>query len=158
MLHAPRDADLRDPRRLLRFATPVTLETGVDDRLTDDPPLFDLNPLLRAHMGATPWCRGSQRRWPSRRATPYVDARIEFDLRTAVPDSAPPKTQPKAQPRWLSAAYGSFVNKGGSNYQMSLGVVFPYEQCPELRQPDAIELIAAAWLACKPLVDLDHRL
>jgi hypothetical protein len=41
---------------------------------------------------------------------------------------------------------------------MSLGVVFPYEQCPELRQPDAIELIAAAWLACKPLVDLDHRL
>ena len=59
-----------------------------------------------------------------------ADRQGHRDLRTAVPDSAPPKTQPKAQPRWLSAAYGSFVNKGGSNYQMSLGVVFPYEQLP----------------------------
>jgi hypothetical protein len=35
-----------------------------------------------------------------------------------------------------------------------MGVVFRYEQCPKLRKANAIDLIAAAWLACKPLVDL----
>jgi hypothetical protein len=104
----------------------------------------NLRPLLRAHKGATPWCSCLQRRFPSRRATPYLDARIQFDLRTAVPS----RGGPKVQPRWLSAAYGSFVNKEGSNYEMQMGVLFPYERCP------ALELIAAAWLACKPLVDL----
>ena len=71
-------------------------------------------------------------------------------MRTAIPSSGPPKTQP----RWLSAAYGSFVNKENTNYQIQMGVVFRYEHCPELREANAIDLIAAAWLACKPLVDL----
>jgi hypothetical protein len=110
----------------------------------------NLKPVLHDHEGATPWFRGIQRRYRSQRATPFIDARIDFDLRTAIPFGGPPKTQP----RWLSAAYGSFVNKETSNYQIQLGVVFRYERCPELRQPDAIDLIASAWLACKPLVDL----
>ena len=110
----------------------------------------NLKPLLRDHKGATPWGRGIQRRYPSQRATPYVDARIDFDLRTAIPSGGPPKTQP----RWLSAAYGSFVNKESTNYQIQMGVAFPYEHCPELREANAIDLIAGAWLACKPLVDL----
>jgi hypothetical protein len=111
-----------------------------------------LKPLLRRHKGATPWFRGVQRRYPKRRATPYYDATIDFDLRTATPSGDPPK----AQPRWLSAAYGSFVNKKGTNYQIQMGVIFRYNRCPELRQTDAINLIAEAWLACKPLVDLTH--
>jgi hypothetical protein len=110
----------------------------------------NLKPLLRKHKGATPWFRGIQRRYPSQRSTPYVDATIDFDLRTAVSSSGPPKMQP----RWLSAAYGSFVNKKGTNYQIQMGVIFRYDRCPELRQPDAVDLIASAWLACKPLVDL----
>jgi hypothetical protein len=109
-----------------------------------------LKPLLRSHKGATPWFRGIQRRYPSQKAAPFIDARIDFDLRTAVPSSGPPKTQA----RWLLAAYSSFVNKEGSNYQIQMGVVFPYERCPELRQIDALDLVAAAWIACKPLVDL----
>ncbi len=108
--------------------------------------------LLQKHPGATPWFRGIQRRYPSQRATPFIDARIDFDLRTAIPTSGPPK----AQPRWLSAAYGSFVNKENTNYQIQMGVVYRYEHCPEMRQPDAINLIAEAWLACKPLVDLSR--
>jgi hypothetical protein len=111
--------------------------------------LQNIKPLLRQQKGATPWFRGVQRRYPSQRATPFVDARIDFDLRTAIPSGAP-----KVQPRWLSAAYGSFVNKEGSNYQIQIGVIFRYERCPELRQADAIELIAQAWLACEPLVAL----
>jgi hypothetical protein len=54
----------------------------------------------------------------------------------------------KAQPRWLSAAYGSFADKG-TNYQIQIGVLFRYDRCPELRQETAVDLIAASWLACK---------
>lgn len=110
----------------------------------------NLNPLLRKHGGATPWFRGIQRRYRTQRSTPYIDARIDFDLRTALPASGPSKTQPL----WLSAAYGAFVDKGGSNYQIQMGVIFRYDRCPELQRSDAIDLIAGAWLACKPLVDL----
>ena len=81
---------------------------------------------------------------------PFIDARIEFDLRTAFDAGGPPKTQAK----WLSAAYGWFVVKQGSNYQIQVGVVFRYDDCPEFRDPKALDLVAAAWLACKPLVDL----
>jgi hypothetical protein len=110
----------------------------------------NLKPLLHDHRGATPLFRGVQRRYPSQRAVPFIDAQIEFDLRTAIPSDGPPKTQP----RWLSAAYGSFVNKERSNYQIQIGVHFGYEHCPELRQANSIDLIESAWLACKPLVDL----
>src|SRR5207248_1996077 len=104
--------------------------------------------LLHQHPGATPWFRGAQRRYPSQRATPHLDARIDFDLRTA----APTGNGPKAQARWLAAAYGAFVNKDGTNYQMQMGMHFRYERCPEIRQAKALELVAGAWLACKPLV------
>ncbi len=110
----------------------------------------NLAPLLRAENGAVPRFWGVQRRYPSPKAKPFVDANTDFDLRTAIPAGGAPKTQP----RWLSAAYGCFVNKEGSNYQIDVGVLFPYESCPKLRQPEAIGLLAAAWLACKPLVDL----
>ena len=38
--------------------------------------LKDLKPLLRHHKGATPWFRGVQRRYPSQKATPFIDARL----------------------------------------------------------------------------------
>lgn len=110
----------------------------------------NLKPLLRKYKGATPWFRGVQRRYPSQSAKPYVDAIVDFDLRTAVLSGGPPK----AQPLWLSAAYGSFVNKKDTNYQIQMGVIFRYDHCPELRRADATGLIASAWLACKPLIDL----
>jgi hypothetical protein len=119
------------------------------ETLTDDI-VRNLKPLLRNHKGATPWFRGLQRRYPTQRAVPYVDAGIDFDLRTAVTSDGPPKMQP----HWLSAAYGSFAKKNGSNYQIQMGVIFRYERCPELRQADAIDLIVASWLACEPLVNL----
>jgi hypothetical protein len=108
-------------------------------------------PLLRRHPGAVPYFRGVQRRYPSQRARPFVDARIEFDLRTAIAGSG----APKAQPRWLQAAYGAFVNKEGSNYQMQVGAQFRYGHCPALRSEEqALEMIAAAWIGCAPLVAL----
>ena len=112
----------------------------------------NLKPLLEDHEGAAPWFRGLQRRYPTQRAVPFVDATIEFDLRTAVP-SGP--GLPKTQRQWLSAAYGSFVKNESANYQFQMGVVFRYgKRCPELRDEGAIELLASSWLACKPLIDL----
>jgi hypothetical protein len=84
------------------------------------------------------------------RRHPLPDANIEFDLRTAIPSGGLTKTQP----RWLSAAYDSFVHKEGSNYELQMGMVFRYEHCAELQKPDAIDMIAETWLACRPLVDL----
>lgn len=110
----------------------------------------NLTPLLRTHDGIVPWFRGVQRRYPSQRATPHLDAWIDFDLRTA----APMDNGPKGQVRWLDAAYGAFINKDGTNYQMQMGMHFRYEHCAEIRQPTALDLIAKAWLGCKPLVDL----
>ena len=91
----------------------------------------NLKPLLHDHEGAVPSLWGVQRRFPAQNATPFVDARIEFDLRTAIPSAGPPKTQP----RWLSAAYDAFVNKRGSNYEIEMGVVFPYDRCPSFVKP-----------------------
>jgi hypothetical protein len=113
----------------------------------------NLKPLLRKCPGATPRFRGVQRRYPSQRAAPFIDARIDFDLRTAVPRAGPPKIQPQ----WLTAAYNSFVNKQGSNYQIQIGVLFSYDRYPELRNANALDLVAAAWLACKPVVDLARQ-
>jgi hypothetical protein len=109
-----------------------------------------MKPMLRRHPGVAPWFRGVQRRYRSQKAMPYLDARVEFDLRTAIPSRGPPKEQPI----WLSAAYGSFLNKHGSNYQIQIGAVFRYDRCPELQRDDSIKLISDTWLACKPLVDL----
>ncbi len=111
----------------------------------------NMKPLLREKDGPTPCFRGVQRRWPSRKAALFVDAEIMFDLRTAIPESGPPKMQ---QRRWLSAAYDSFVNREKSNYEIQMGALFSYQRCPELRQADAIDWLVRAWCACKPLVDL----
>jgi hypothetical protein len=129
-------------RRNLRSLKEAGFQSLIGDVVTR------MKPLLQTEKGATPWFRGLQRRDPSQRAAPFNDARIEFDLRTAI-EGGPPKTQPK----WL-AAYGAFVEKEGSNYQIQVGVAFRYEACPGLRAESAIDLLEQAWLACKPLIDL----
>jgi len=106
------------------------------------------NSPLQGHKGVTPWFRGIQRRYPSQKSVPFVDAKIEFDLRTAFSAGGPPKMQP----RWLTAAYESFVKKNGANYQIQMGVVFRYDDCRKLQHETATDLVAAAWLACKPLL------
>jgi hypothetical protein len=114
--------------------------------------LKKLAPLLNSDEGAKPMFRGIQRRYPSQRSAAYIDALIEFDLRTAVSLGGPQKVQQ----RWLNAAYSSFVNKRGSNYQIQVGMQFQYDRYPDIREAKAIDLIAKAWLACEPLVRLSE--
>lgn len=111
--------------------------------------LHNLRPLLRANPGAVPVLIAQQRRWRSMRARPNSDAFVQFDLRTAIDGSGPPVLQPV----WLSAAYSVLARKRGANYELQIGVEFPYDQCPRIRRASAIPLIERAFLACKPLVD-----
>lgn len=110
----------------------------------------NLRPLLRAEPGAVPTFHAQQRRWRHRRAKADTDAELRFDLRT-IPGA---EGKPKKQPLWLSAAYGAFVNKRGSNYEFQIGVEFDYAKCAGLRKASATDLIAQVWLGCKPFVDL----
>lgn len=109
-----------------------------------------LKPVLRAEPEAIPILHAQQRRWRHRRAKPDMDAELRFDLRT-VPGVT---GQPKKQPLWLSAAYGAFVDKRGSNYEFQIGVEFDYSRCTRLKKASAINLVANSWLGCKPFVDL----
>ena len=112
--------------------------------------LRNLRPLLRANPGVVPVLIAQQRRWRSMRAHPNTDAFVQFDLRTAISGSGPPVLQPV----WLSAAYGVLARKQGANYELQIGVEFPYDQCPPIRRASAIRLIERALLACKPFVDV----
>lgn len=111
--------------------------------------IANIKPLLERCTGAVPVFRGQQRRWETRSSLPVTDALIEFDLRAATQGGPP-----KSQPRWLPAGYGAFAEKGAANYEFQVGVRFPHARCPEVRTPEVADLIAAAWLGCKPLVDL----
>jgi hypothetical protein len=112
--------------------------------------VVNLKPLLRTEPGAVPVLHAQQRRWRHRRAKADMDAEIRFDLRT-IPGT---KGRPKKQPVWLAAAYQAFVDKRGSNYEFQIGVDLDYAKCPGLQKASAVELIAQAWLGCKPFVDL----
>ena len=110
---------------------------------------------LASAKGAAPWCIVVQRRYPSQRSTPIVDAKIEYDLRTAFP----PRNKDgkvKMQPQWLQATYDALSHKQ-SNLQVSIGASFPYSLCPETSKPEIVDTIAKVWIACKPLLDVMQK-
>lgn len=105
--------------------------------------------LLAKEPRARPIVRVNQRRYPSQRSIPIVDALLEFDLRTITPSE---KGMPKHQTQWLDAAIGAFLKKK-SNLQLQVGISFGYGSCPTASTPEAAKLIENGWLACKPILD-----
>jgi len=112
-----------------------------------------LQRCLKDAEGALPWVQVLQRRYPRSRSVPHVDARLEFDLRTALGPGRVQKGTPKRQPQWLEAAFDVLGHKR-SNLQFGIGARFPYASCPCIRSRGALDAIAGAWLACKPLVEV----
>lgn len=106
---------------------------------------------LNSVAGAVPWVELIQRRYPSQRAEPFVDALLEFDLRTAFLDSNASEKRPKWQSQWLQSVYDA-LNDRKANLQLATGVRFTYNRCPA-NQPIILDHIANAWISCKPLVD-----
>lgn len=107
---------------------------------------------LRKAKGAAPWVDVVQRRYATQRSAAFVDARIEYDLRTAFPEKRK-GTKVRPQPQWLKATYDA-LSKKRSNLQVAVGAVFPYRTCSATKDQKIIDYVAHTWLACKPLMQV----
>ena len=108
-----------------------------------------MQPTLTVCEGMEPRLNAVQVRFRTQRSVPFRDAVIDFDLRTGFDSVGPPKTQPQ----WIEAVYNCLANKN-SNFQMQIGAKFPYRTCEAIRSVDALDYVAEAWIACRPLVEL----
>ena len=112
----------------------------------------NLRPVLKGVDGAHPLFRSIQRHYKSQRSVPTVDALLEFDLRTA--SGGGRSTPVKRQEQWLRAAYDALAHSR-SNYQIQIGAIFPFAQAgSKLAKKDAWGMVAAAWLAAKPILEV----
>lgn len=107
-----------------------------------------LRPVVGKAPGTQPMLYVHQRHYKSRRAEGITDGRIDVDLRTVVEGE---HTALKHQPMWLQAIYGILINKR-TNIQTGIEVHFPYS-CRAMNGPEALDVMADAWLAMKPLLD-----
>jgi hypothetical protein len=106
-------------------------------------------PILVKEPAAVPYLMLLQRHYPSQRSEGIVDARLEFDLRTAFGDGGCPV---KEQPEWLDLAHNAFAGRR-SNLQLSVGVAFPYGICGSVRNRGFADMVERSWLACLPLIE-----
>ncbi len=103
---------------------------------------------LKGARGAAPLILTYQRRYPTQRSPAIVDAKLEFDLRTAF-KSVKGKPRIGYQPQWLEATYRALTKKK-SNLQIGIGAAFPYA-CPVVGTAKVLDCIAKAWLATEPV-------
>ncbi len=108
--------------------------------------LENMRPLLSDCPGMEPRLRVWQRHWTARMSASLVDAAVDIDLRTRSGGNGV-----KRQPEWTDTVFGAFRNQN-SNLELQIGAKFPYRTCEAIRQPDALDFVAAAWIACKPFL------
>jgi hypothetical protein len=109
----------------------------------------NLDKQLGKESGAIPYVIVVQRRYPSQRSQAIIDAKIEYDLRTAFERTEVPKYQPE----WLKATFDAFTNKK-SNLQLQVGAIFPYRSCKATKNSEILDYISKTWLSCKPILDV----
>jgi hypothetical protein len=114
--------------------------------------LDNLNKSLKGVDGAAPWAEIIQRRYPTQREQPIIDARLQFDLRTAFERHKAVGNSVKQQKQWLEATYEALAEKN-SNLQLGVGAIFRYDRCPDVQTPKILDRVAAVWLGCKPLIE-----
>ncbi len=112
-----------------------------------DEVLENMLPLLSTWVGMEPRMVVSQRHWRVRSGPPIYDANIEMDLRTHSDDG----DAVKFQPQWVDSVFNVLKNKN-SNLELQIGAKFPYSRCKAIRESDALDLVAATWIACKPYI------
>lgn len=109
-----------------------------------------LNNVMRKDKGAVPWIIMVQRRYPTQRSQAIIDAKLEFDLRTAFGGNGRGRAV-RLQPQWLEAAYQSLARKR-SNLQFQIGATFPYSRSNCVSDRTLLDRTVETWLACKPLL------
>ena len=110
--------------------------------------LTEMRPVVTDCDGMEPRLRVRQR--PAHSARPLMAAHIDVDLRTLDGDS---ESGVERQPEWVDAAFHALKNEK-SNPELQIGARFPYQTCPKIAEPEALDCVAAAWVACKPYIDL----
>ena len=58
---------------------------------------------------------------------------------------------PSFNQQWINAVFGALQNKN-SNLELHIGAEFPYRTCRAIREPEALDFVAAAWIACRPYI------
>jgi hypothetical protein len=106
-----------------------------------------LRPIIKRSQGAKPMIYVLQRHYRSQKSPAEVDAQLEADLRTAVPDI---KDDVKYQPQWLGTIFEVLVHKR-SNLHLGVEVRLSYN-CPLVRSAKAADLFAESWKALSPLI------
>lgn len=114
----------------------------------------NLYQALNEAKGAAPWVIVVQRRYLTQRSAAIIDARLEYDIRTAFFSRR--KHSVKVQQEWLKATYDTLSRKN-SNLQVAVGAIYPYRSCKMTKHPSIINYIANTWIACKPLLDVMLR-
>lgn len=102
--------------------------------------------------GYRPIIRVVQRHYKSQRSSAVIDGEMTVDLRACFggEDSHTGRSI-KAQEQWLKAVY-ELLNNKRSNIQFQIGVIFPYDLCPELKSRDADKLFVNSFRALNPFV------
>ncbi len=108
---------------------------------------------LKSVEGATPLIDVVQRHFLSQRSEPIVDARLVFDLRAVFENKDTWGKEVKFQPQWMDLLY-EMLSRKKSNIQLTVGVKFQYDSCQATRTPAILDHLAAAWIACKPLLNV----
>ena len=109
---------------------------------------------LNKFPGSRPEIGVIQRRYPSQRAAPIIDADLRLDPRTAIPRRrGTGKGQIKYQPQWLRAVYDALKARR-SNLQLQVGAVFPYDRCEAVHHSSIEEAVAKTWIALKPVIEM----
>lgn len=114
--------------------------------------LDNFNTSLKGVNGAAAWVEVVQRRYPTQRSEPIIDARLQFDLRTAFEEQRGVRNSVKQQQQWLEATYDALAQKT-SNLQLGVGAIFRYERCPGVHKAEILNHVANVWLGCKPLIE-----
>lgn len=109
----------------------------------------EMAPAMASCPGLEPRLILKQRHWRTRSGPHFQDAYWDIDLRTL---RGHRDSGVKKQREWLEAAQHVVANKA-SNLELQVGATFPYEHCPAIRTPDALNHVAAAWIGCRPFIE-----
>ena len=111
--------------------------------------LRGMAPAMKDCPGMEPRLILKQRHWLTRSGPSIRDGCLDFDLRTLRGD---PDSGVKRQPEWMEAVQ-DIVEHKKSNLELQVGATFPYDRCPAILTPHALDHVAAGWIGCRYFVD-----
>ena len=104
--------------------------------------------VLRGMPKARPAMYVLQRHYPSQRSRAIEDARLSFDLRTALPTR---RGKVHIQPEWFETTH-RVISAKRANTQLGIGAEIPYDS-EVVRSRNVLDHIAGVWLALGPWLE-----